>query len=146
MPTQTRVHIGKVVQHARLFHAQQWQGSPIPMEDLLQSVNNLFSLLDQKNTTPQPFFERTITSATVKGLLLLKLYALPSLYRQGDFARVGLYENDVATLMFYYSPDMQEIRAELAPFVSNQDLAAIQDIILDLTQRISRFQRNQAQA
>lgn len=220
MTTQTRVHIGKVVQHARLFHAQQWQGSPMPMEDRLQSVNNLFSLLDQKkmnyvlvgdiallqyiqgrntedidlilnvtalqklpeikltsksayfargtyqnlqidflltknplfahvqkyHTTPQPFFERTITSATVKGLLLLKLYALPSLYRQGDFARVGLYENDVATLMFYYSPDMQEIRTELAPFVSNQDLAAIQDIMLDLTQRISRFQRNQEQA
>jgi hypothetical protein len=37
------------------------------------------------------------------GLLLLKLYALPSLYREGNFARVGLYENDVATLLSYFA-------------------------------------------
>lgn len=219
MPTQTSIHIGKVVQNARLFNTQLWQGAPTAMEDLLQAANNLFTLLEQRkikyvlvggiailqyiqgrntevidlilnvtalrkipeinitsqseyfargtyqnlqidfllaknplfalvqkhHTTPQPFFERTITSATVKGLLLLKLYALPSLYRQGDFARVGLYENDVATLMFYHSPNMQEIVTILTPFVSGQDLAAIQDIIVDLTQRISRFQRSRAQ-
>jgi hypothetical protein len=216
MTTQTGIHIGKIVQSARLFNAQQWQGTPLIMEDLLQAVNNLFNLFEQKkinyvlvggiallqyiqgrntedidlilnvtalrklpeinitskseyfargtyqnlqvdflltknplfarvqkyHTVPQPFFERTITSATIKGLLLLLLYALPSLYRQGDFARVGLYENDAATLMFYHSPNMQEISTELAPFVNNQDLSAIQDIIVDLTQRISRFQRN----
>jgi hypothetical protein len=110
--------------------------------DFLLTKNPLFAHVQKHHTVPQPFFERTITSATVKGLILLKLYALPSLYRQGDFTRVGLYENDVATLMFYHSPDMQAIGTELAPFVSDQDLSAIQDIIIDLTQRISRFQRN----
>lgn len=85
-------------------------------------------------------------SATVTGLLLLKLYALPSLYHQGDFAKFGLYENDVATLMFYHQPDMQEIAQELTPYVSSQDLAAIQAILLDLTQRISRFKQNKDQA
>lgn len=219
MTTQTTIHIGKVVLNARLFNAQQWQGVPTSMDDLLQAVNNLFHLLERRklkyvlvggiallqyiqgrntedidlifnvsalrklpevnitsrseyfargtyqalqidflltknplfahvqkqHTTPQPFFERTITSATVKGLLLLKLYALPSLYRQGDFARVGLYENDVATLMFYHNPDIQEICNELAAFVSAQDLAAIQDIVTDLRQRIARFQRNNDQ-
>ena len=113
--------------------------------DFLLTKNPLFAHVQMHHTIPQPFFERTIISATVKGLLLLKLYALPSLYRQGDFARVGLYENDVATLMFYHNPNMQEISDELAPFVSGQDLAAIQDIIADLTQRISRFQRNKEQ-
>ncbi len=113
--------------------------------DFLLTKNPLFAHVQKRHTTPQPFFERTITSATVRGLLLLKLYALPSLYRQGDFVRVGLYENDIATLMFYHNPDMQEISSELAPFVSGQDLAAIQDIIRDLTQRISRFQRNKGQ-
>jgi hypothetical protein len=47
--------------------------------------------------------------------------------------------------MFYHSPNMQEIHTELTPFVSGQDLVAIQDIILDLAQRISRFQRNKEQ-
>jgi hypothetical protein len=37
----------------------------------------------------------------VEGLILLKLYALPSLYRQGNFAKVGIYENDVATLLLH---------------------------------------------
>ena len=90
----------------------------------------------------QPFFERTITSATIRGLILLKLYALPSLNRQGDFARVGLYENDVATLLFYHAPNMQEVLVELTPFVSNQDISEIQAIIFDLEQRISRFTRS----
>ncbi len=78
--------------------------------------------------------------ATVRGLILLKLYALPSIYRQGDFVRVGLYENDIATLMFYYTPNMQEMLDELTPFVSSQDRTAIQDVIADLERRIARLQ------
>lgn len=42
--------------------------------------------------------------ATVEGLLLLKLYALPSLYRQGSL-RVSIYENkNVAALLYTYRP------------------------------------------
>lgn len=111
--------------------------------DFLLTENPVFAHVQQKYTIMQPFRERTIVSATVTGLILLKLYALPSLYRQGDFARVGLYENDLATLMFYHQPDMQAIIAELAPFVSTHDLAALQDVIRDLSARIARFQRNQ---
>jgi hypothetical protein len=124
------------------FARGNYQGLQI---DFLLTKNPLFAHVQKHHIVPQPFFERTITSATVTGLLLLKLYALPSLYRQGDFARVGLYENDVATLLFYHQPDMQEITKELTPFVSNQDLAAIQDIILDLIHRISRFKRTKDQ-
>ncbi|RRR74503.1 MAG: hypothetical protein EI684_06880 [Candidatus Viridilinea halotolerans] len=104
--------------------------------------NPLFAYVQKHHATQQPFFERTITSATIRGLMLLKLYALPSLYRQGDFTCVGLYENDVATLLFYHASNTQEVLTELTPFVSTQDLAAIQDIISDLEQRISRFKRN----
>jgi hypothetical protein len=216
MPSKPIVHIGKVVRNALVFNAQRWQGAPFAMDELLQTVNNLFSLLQQRemnyvlvggiallqyiegrntedidlilhvealkklpeitiinrdtyfargvyqglqidflltknplfahvqkyHVTQQPFFERTITSATIRGLILLKLYALPSLYRQGEFARVGLYENDVATLLFYHAPPMNEVLTELTPFVSAHDLAAIQDIISDLEQRISRFKRS----
>lgn len=124
------------------FARGHYQGLQI---DCLLTKNPLFAHIQKHHVIQQPFFERTITSATIKGLLLLKLYALPSLYRQGDFARVGLYENDVATLMFYHEPDMQEIVTELTPYVSEQDIAAIQDIILDLMQRISRFNRNKDQ-
>jgi hypothetical protein len=37
---------------------------------------------------------------------------------------------------------MSEILAELTPFVSPQDMSAIQDIISDLEQRIARLRRD----
>jgi hypothetical protein len=209
------VHIGHVVRNARVFNAQRWQGAPYTMDELLKTVDDLFTLLDQRKmkytlvggiailqyiqgrntedidfiinttalkklpeititsqdtffargryqdlqidflltknplfahvqkryTTKQPFFERMIASATVDGLLLLKLYALPSLYRQGDFTRVGLYENDVATLMFYHRPTVTDLVDELRAYMSGQDITAIQDIVADIEQRIQRFQR-----
>jgi hypothetical protein len=77
----------------------------------------------------------------VAGLLLLKLYALPSLYRQGNFARVGLYENDIATLMQYYDPNIQTLLAELAPYVSDTDLTSLHDIVTEIQRRIERFNK-----
>lgn len=121
------------------FARGQYQGLHI---DFLLTKNPLFAHVQKQHVVKQPFFERAIPSASVNGLLLLKLYALPSLYRQGDFARVGLYENDVATLMFYHTPNMQEIVMELTPFVSEQDRSAIQAIVVDLEQRINRFKRS----
>lgn len=215
MTSSPAIHIGKVIRNAVVFNAQRWQGAPFAMDELLQTVDDLFALLHARkvryvlvggiallqyiqgrntevidlilnvaalkklpevvianqdvyfargdykglqidflltknplfahvqkhHVSKQPFFERTITSATIPGLLLLKLYALPSLYRQGDFARVGLYENDIATLMFYHTPDMYTIQKELEPFVSVQDRSAIQDIVSDLEQRVARFKR-----
>ena len=70
--------------------------------DFLLTRNPFFAMVQRRYATIKPFRERDIPCATVEGLLLLKLYALPSLYRQGNFARVGLYENDIATLMHDY--------------------------------------------
>ncbi|WP_287156973.1 hypothetical protein [Chloroflexus sp.] len=205
--------IGRTIRHAILFNARNWQsGRPI-MDELLQSVNDLFAMLAERNvrytlvggiamlqyvqgrntedidivisitslrklpeiTITQkdiffargmyrqlqidflltknplfahiqkhhvvelPFAERTIPTATVRGLILLKLYALPSLYRQGDFARVGLYENDIATLMFAYAPPIDDILHELSAFISQPDRDIAQGIVHNLEQRILRF-------
>jgi len=128
------------IAHRDIYFARgNYQGLQI---DVLLTSNPLFSRVKKRYVVRQDFFERSIPSATVRGLILLKLYALPSLYRQGDFVRVGLYENDVATLMFYHAPNMSEILAELTPFVSPQDMSAIQDIISDLKQRIARLRRD----
>jgi hypothetical protein len=77
----------------------------------------------------------------VEGLLLLKLYALPSLYRQGNFARVGLYESDIATLIHDYRPQLEPLFDELAHHLSPTDLAAVRDVVADIQQRIQRFGR-----
>jgi hypothetical protein len=112
--------------------------------DILLTRNLLFKKVQQDYTKVKHFLDLDIPIATVEGLLLLKLYALPSLYRQGNFARVGLYENDIATLFHYYPPNVQVLLDELAQYVNESDLAEIKGIVADVQKRIERF-RNEAQ-
>lgn len=107
--------------------------------DILQARNPLFALVRQKYASQQRFQEQEIPCATVEGLLLLKMHALPSLYRQGNFARVGLYENDIATLVQAYRPSLEPLFAELAPHVSATDLQEVRRIVSEILQRIERF-------
>jgi len=110
--------------------------------DVLLTRHPLFEKVLRDYATPQPFEEQTIPCATVEGLLLLKLYALPSLYRQGNFARVGLYENDIATLIYYYQPDLEPLFEELTPYLSQTDQQELRNIVAGLRQRIERFDKN----
>lgn len=108
--------------------------------DLLLTRNPLFDEVKKRHATTGSFVERDIPCATVEGLLVLKLYALPSLYRQGNFARVGLYENDVATLIQAYRPPLEPLFDELKDHLSPTDLAAVRGIVTEILQRIERFQ------
>ena len=108
--------------------------------DLLLTSNSLFEKVRQSYVTNQRFVEQEVPCATVEGLLLLKMYALPSLYRQGSFARVGLYENDIATLIHDYKPDVDPLLQELALHLSDADLAEIHSIIAEIRERIERFE------
>lgn len=101
--------------------------------------NPLFEKVRRRHATTGHFIERDVPCATVEGLLLLKLYALPSLYRQGNFSRVGLYENDVATLIEAYRPSLELLLQELSGYLSATDLAAVRDIVSEIQTRIERF-------
>lgn len=114
--------------------------------DLLLTQNPLFAKVSRAYTTRHAFVEREIPCATVAGLLLLKLYALPSLYRQGNFARVGLYENDIATLLQAYRPPLEPLFTELSPHLSSTDLIAVRDVVAEIEQRIERFGKGFAAA
>jgi hypothetical protein len=109
--------------------------------DFLLTSNPLFATVQRHYATLRSFRERDIACATVEGLLLLKLYALPSLYRQGNFARVGLYENDIATLIHDYRPDLTPLFEELAGHLSASDVRSLRDIVSEIHQRIERFQQ-----
>jgi hypothetical protein len=95
--------------------------------------------VQQGYAVTQQFLERAIPCATVEGLLLLKMYALHSLYRQGSFARVSICENDIATLMHDYRPKIEALLAELAPHLRQSDRAAVRQIIGEIRRRIERF-------
>jgi len=107
--------------------------------DLLLTRNPLFKRVHKGYSKVQKFLDRSIPLATVEGLLLLKLYALPSLYRQGNFSRVGIYETDIATLLHYYQPDINALLSEISKYVSETDFEEIQAIVSDIQKRVERF-------
>jgi predicted nucleotidyltransferase len=109
--------------------------------DLLLTSNPLFEKVRSLYATTQRFTEQDIPCATVEGLLILKLYALPSLYRQGNFARVALYESDISTLMHDYRPPIEPLFEELRPHLSATDLASVRKIVEEIQERIERFDR-----
>ncbi len=111
--------------------------------DILFTQNPLFKAVRERYTRAQRFLDRDIPLATVEGLILLKLYALPSLYRQGNFTRVGIYENDVAVLLQAYRPDLPTLLDVLARHVSAGDLGEIKSIVAEIQNRIKRFDQKE---
>jgi hypothetical protein len=109
--------------------------------DILLTKNPLFATVDKKYTTTKQFMDRIIRCATVEGLILLKLFALPSLYRQGSFERVGIYENDIATLMNAFNPKMEPLFSELKKHLDKTDMDEAHRIISDIEIRIQRFRK-----
>jgi len=109
--------------------------------DILLTENPLFDKVAKKYSTEKQFMDRKIKCATVEGLLLLKMFALPSLYRQGSFERVGIYENDVATLLNAYQPKREPLMAELKKHLNETDMGELQNIMADIEARIQRFSK-----
>jgi len=126
----------KVISKDMYFIRADYNGLPIYV---LLTQNPLFKKVYSKYSTNQHFLDCNIPIATVEGLLLLKLYALPSLYRQGNFARVGIYENDIATLFHDYQPEVSMLMEELAKYQNESDLTEIKNIVTDIQNRIDRF-------
>ncbi|HEX5810210.1 MAG TPA: hypothetical protein VFY25_16185, partial [Anaerolineales bacterium] len=54
-------------------------------------------------------------------------------------ARVGIYENDIATLLHDYQPDVSLLLSELSQYVNESDLAEIKGVVSDIQKRIKRF-------
>jgi hypothetical protein len=109
--------------------------------DMLLTKNPLFDKVSQKYASAQRFQEQEIMTATVAGLILLKLYALPSLYRQGSFSRVGIYENDIATLLHDYPVDMSALEKELSRHLNESDMSEVKNIVAEIQRRIARYQK-----
>jgi len=106
--------------------------------DLLFTRNRLFEKVRREHTVAQRFAERRVRCATVEGLLLLKLFALPSLYRQGRFERVENYERDIAMLVRRYEPELEPIFEELRHHLLESDLVELRTIVGEIEARIAR--------
>jgi hypothetical protein len=107
--------------------------------DLLLTRNSLFELVRNRCAANREFGGRTVRCVTVEGLLLLKLFALPSLYRQGNFSRVSIYENDITLLLLNYSVELDQILQELSRHLIPTDMQEIRGMVSDIQSRIQRF-------
>lgn len=107
--------------------------------DVLLTSNPLFKLVHQKYATMHPFSEIEVRCATVEGLVLLKLFALPSLYRQGDGQRIALYEADITMLIERQRPKMSPIFEALKPYVDAGAFEELGRIVDDIEKRIARI-------
>lgn len=106
---------------------------------ILLTQNPLYKRVHNQHSKVEKCLDRNIPLATVEGLLLLKLYALPSLYRQGNFARVRIYETDIATLLHDYPPTKSPLLNELSQHVNESDYGEIKGVVSDIQHRIKRF-------
>jgi hypothetical protein len=103
--------------------------------------NPLFDQVAKTYSTEKQFMDREIRCATVEGLILLKLFALPSLCRQGSFERVGIYENDTATLINAFNPQIEPLLKELGNYLNETDMTEARNIVADIEARIQRFRK-----
>jgi hypothetical protein len=111
--------------------------------DILLTQNKLFKTILQSFVTEREFGNRLIRCVTVEGLIILKLYALPSLYRQGKFDRASIYENDILLLLLNYQVDLTPLLKLLKKHLLESDLEEIKEIIFDIQARIKRFSQQQ---
>ncbi len=73
--------------------------------------------------------------------MLLKLYSLPSLYRQGSGQKIGLYENDIFMLCQRTRPTTAAILETLKPHVDPDAHGELCKIIADIERRVSKIDR-----
>jgi hypothetical protein len=106
------------------------------------SQNKLFKLIQKSYTNPIKFGEHSVITATPEGLVILKLYALPSLYRQGQFDRAALYETDILQLAFNYKLTFELLLKVVRPNLIESDMEELGEIVGDIQRRILRMERN----
>jgi hypothetical protein len=107
---------------------------------LLLTQNAVFEHVRAHETATIAFDELRVPCATREGLVLLKLYALPSLYRRGNLARAALYETDVLMLHQGATVDDARLLDELSRHLPKSDVDELARI-LDEQRTRSRFSR-----
>lgn len=109
--------------------------------DLLFTAHPLFQAVLDQYTATHRFLETDVRVATVAGLVLLKLFALPSLYRQGQRQRAAIYETDIMLLIMQHPPDMTPIWDELSKHLETAVLDDLRSVADDIARRIDRLNR-----
>lgn len=122
----------------RLEERNEWFATGLcgPLRvDLLFTANPLFLEVLERRSEPRDFNGARLNCATPAGILLLKLFALPSLYRQGNIERAALYETDILQLLHRHPQPPEELLAALAPHLPASDINALRQVLAEILAR-----------
>jgi hypothetical protein len=103
--------------------------------DFLLTSNPMFDFVRAHERTSFTFDGRVISTVTREGLVLLKLYALPSLYRQGEVARAALYETDILMLHQGVEIDDERLLNALRAHLGDDDVQELASILEEQRRR-----------
>lgn len=104
--------------------------------DLQFTQNPLFAEVLSNHAETKLLLSTPIRCATTRGLILLKLFALPLLYRQGNVRRAAIYETDILQLLTLQPEPHETLLQDLKPHLSSSDLNALGDILNEIENRI----------
>ncbi len=127
-----------------LRESNEWFGSgdvgPLRV-DLLFTANPFFAHVAEHHAEERDFMGTRLRCATPEGIILLKLFALPSLYRQGQIDRAALYETDILMLQRHTPIENAVLEQQLAPHMSSSDIRALLDVLADIQTRMDKSDR-----
>lgn len=109
--------------------------------DLLFTANPVFALVEKSHSTVRTFLDHQLRCATPEGIILLKLFALPSLYRQGNIDRAAIFETDILQLLHRHPLESDALLAPLAPHMIASDINALRQILGEIEARLNRARR-----
>jgi hypothetical protein len=109
--------------------------------DLLLTKNPLFQFVLERFATKHRFEELTVPAATAEGLIVLKLFALPSLYRQMDLDRAAVYETDITVLLARHSAATAPLLALVKQHVEPGDKRELEKILTECSERAGKLRQ-----
>ena len=107
--------------------------------DVLLTRNRLFGEFRRRYVSSGSISGRAyIPCATPAGLVFLKLFALPSLYRRGQTDKAAIYEADIRQLLDHFEINTEELLSVLATDMLPSDIVALRALVDEIRERIAR--------
>jgi len=128
----------EVTEQNEMFAKASFRGLRV---DVLFYEHPFFQRIGTEFSAELPYSVGRLRTATIDGLILLKLFALPSLYRQFDLDRAAIYEADLTQLLARTTHDDPFFLDLLRPFLIASDVREIGMLLGEIRQKLSRLRR-----
>jgi len=109
--------------------------------DFLFAEHPVFEKIKNDHSELLDYEVGKLLTATIDGLVLLKLFALPSLYRQFDLDRVAIYEADILQLLSRSKQADRFFLDILSLYMTQTDIAQLALVLCEIRQKIERIKR-----